>query len=292
MNIKQLLFIINPYSGSGRLHYINKIESYFKPLQDFQIEFHKINWKDKPKKGILQKISDKSYDAIIACGGDGTVSYVAEVLYGKNIIMGILPTGSANGLAKNLNLPTAFSNALNIIREGYTQPVSSITVNEYFCIHLADIGLNAAIIKQFDKENRRGFLGYLQAFRTVYFGQRKVQGILSFNNRSVKTRFYMLVFCNGTGYGTGLNINPDGRFDDFKFEVVNVKKLSLLEIFRLFLGKEKPNPAFVKIVSIDEIQVELPKKVHLQVDGEYLGKIKEVKAKMNDKFIEFLVPGE
>lgn len=204
--------------------------------------------------------------------------------------MGILPTGSANALAQNLHVPIELNAALDVIRLGNTQKVSSLMVNDYFCIHLADIGLNAAIVRRFEKLPTRGMWGYMMAFRQTYFKQKRVKATIFSNNKKIKTKFYMLVFCNGTGFGSGLVINPEGRLDDDKFEIVNVKQLSLIEIIKLYLGKKKPSPELIKIMSTQEVEVTLSRKVHLQIDGEYLGKIKNVKAQLNDKFIKFLVP--
>lgn len=290
MDFSRLLFILNPKSGTNENSFQDEIKAYFTPYPSYEINFYLIDWHTEPEKVIKTKLNNISYDAVIASGGDGTVRFVAKILYGKNIKMGILPTGSANGLAQNLKLPLTLWGALDVIRLGKTLPVSSLTVNNHFCIHLADIGLNAAIVKRFEQQKTRGIWGYINAFRAVYFKQKKVEARIKTNDSQFDTGFYMLVFCNGTGYGTGLAINPNGRLDDFKFELVNVKKLSLLEGIRLYLGKDKPSPDYVKITSCSEVEVKLRKKVHIQVDGEYLGKVDKIEANLNDKFIEMIVP--
>lgn len=290
MSQRNLLFVLNPDSGNKDDINQQYIIDYFKEKKEFTLSFFIPDWKSNVKEDFLELLDSHSFDTVVASGGDGTVNFIAQNIYGKNIKLGILPTGSANGLAKNLAIPLPLMEALKVIEENYTQPVSSITVNGSFCIHLADIGLNASIVKRFEKQKTRGFLGYFKAFRTTIFNQKKAHAHITADKSSFDASFYMLVFCNGTGYGTGLAINPEGRLDDLKFEIVNVKRLSLLEALRLYWGQDKPHPDYAKITSCRHVKVELKKPIHLQVDGEYLGKTKKVTADFNDLFIDTLVP--
>ncbi|MBV7441045.1 hypothetical protein KRX57_06395 [Weeksellaceae bacterium TAE3-ERU29] len=290
MSQRNLLFVLNPDSGNKDDISQQYIIDYFKEKKEFTLSFFIPDWESNVKEDFSQLLNSHSFDTVVASGGDGTVNFIAKNIYGKNIKLGILPTGSANGLAKNLSIPLSIPEALQVIEENHTQRVSSITVNDHFCIHLADIGLNASIVRRFERQKTRGFLGYFKAFRATIFNQKKAHALITTDDNSIDASFYMLVFCNGTGYGTGLAINPEGRLDDSKFEIVNVKKLSLLEALRLYWGQDKPHPDYAKISSCRHVTVDLKKPIHLQVDGEYLGKTKKVTADFNDLFIDTLVP--
>ena len=98
---------------------------------------------------------------IVAVGGDGTVSLVAKQLLGSSIPLAILPGGSANGMATELNIPKDPSSALDIIVDGKEKKCDVLKINENnICIHLSDLGLNARIVKYFDKNTMRGMWGY------------------------------------------------------------------------------------------------------------------------------------
>ena len=97
-----LLFIINPGSGNNKTDWRKEIETFFKD-KPFSIELH-----DLPNPCELQIIKDlitsKKPDKVIAVGGDGTVKLIAECLANTRTPLGILPAGSANGMAKELNI--------------------------------------------------------------------------------------------------------------------------------------------------------------------------------------------
>ena len=289
MPAKSILFVLNSASGNSDNNFKQDIETYFAEKHDFSIDFFEPDWDNKPEQE-LKKLLKHDFSTVVASGGDGTVKFVAQTLYGSNLEMGILPTGSANGLAKNLNIPINIKEALDIITAGKTMPVSSLTVNGVFCIHLSDIGLNASIVKRFEEQKTRGILGYGLALKNVLFKQKRFRAKVDTGTEIMHNFFYMLVFCNGTGYGTGLAINPEGKLHDHKFEIVAVEKLSLLEGMRLYFGQDKPKPEFAKITSCRAVEVSLSRNVHLQVDGEYLGETSIVRAQLNSEFINMLTP--
>ncbi|MCT7904222.1 Diacylglycerol kinase [Candidatus Ornithobacterium hominis] len=290
MDSRKILFVLNPASGPKDKDYKEEIEAYFSQFPEISVAYHTPNWSANASIELQKEIKQNHYDTVVASGGDGTVRFVAEILYGSSTHMGILPTGSANGLAKNLELDKGIFHALETIKENQTHRVSSLTVNGAFCIHLADIGLNASIVRRFEKQKRRGFLGYLKAFVSVSFNQTASKAVIYIDNEEYQMKFYMLVFCNATGYGTGLAINPNGKLDDNQFELVQVEKFSLMEALRLYLGKDKPSPEIVRIMPCRNLIVKTKKPVHLQVDGEYQGKTKTIKVLFNDKFIKMIVP--
>src|SRR5207248_11105267 len=109
---------------------------------------------------LKQWIEKVRPSVVVAVGGDGTVSLVAKQLLGTKIILAILPAGSANGMAKELNIPTNINDALAIILKGEQKCCDVIKINEHLCFHLSDIGLNAKMVKYFAEGNIRGLLGY------------------------------------------------------------------------------------------------------------------------------------
>lgn len=288
MPTRKILFVLNPSSGTRDDNFENEIRIHFLEKPDFRLDFFVPNWDADACKDLREKLKDNDYETVVASGGDGTVTYVCEQIYGMDIKLGILPTGSANGLAKNLDIPVNLNDALNVIETGNSQRMSSLTVNGKFSVHLADVGVNAAIVKQFESQNKRGFWGYFAAFNNVIFKQKKVKAHIVTDSEIFEKEIYMLVFSNGTAYGTGLHINPDGRLDDNVFEIVMVKSLSFLSGLKLYLGKSKPSAKHMEIHSCKKVTAEFSRKIHLQIDGEYLGLTQKVEAVFNDKFIEVI----
>lgn len=112
-------FIVNPISGRGK-HNIGKteLEKHF-PKEIYKIEVEYSNCK-KHAIILTQNAFTNSPDSIVACGGDGTINEVASCLINTKIKLGIIPLGSGNGLASNLNIPKSLDKATEIIRQANT----------------------------------------------------------------------------------------------------------------------------------------------------------------------------
>jgi diacylglycerol kinase (ATP) len=90
-------------------------------------------------------------------------------------------------------------------------------------------------------------------------------------------------------YGTGVKINPDGKLDDDVFEVILVKKYSIMEILKIRFTNLPFNPEAIETFSTSKVQINTKHHVHFQVDGEYIGKVKEVQAKIIPAAINIIV---
>jgi diacylglycerol kinase (ATP) len=112
-NKLKLLFVINQGSGNSSINWTVEIANYFASKHHI-IELHELT-KDCNLGTIKAKIKLFLPDQVIAVGGDGTIKLVAECLINTNIPMGILPAGSANGLAKELGISENPIEALNLL---------------------------------------------------------------------------------------------------------------------------------------------------------------------------------
>jgi diacylglycerol kinase (ATP) len=202
----KLLFIVNNRSGSNTTDWRTTIQQYFKELPHIA-EVYELP-ENCSKEQIKQKIHASGAQRVIAVGGDGTVKLVAEMVAGTNLPMGILPGGSANGMAKELNIPTDINAALEVATEGLITKIDAIRVNGELCIHLSDIGFNAFVVKTFESMNHRGMWGYIKAAWRVLWRNRKMQVKIETDNRYVGREAQMIVLANASRYGTGAVINP------------------------------------------------------------------------------------
>src|SRR5688500_5568724 len=146
----KFLFVINPGSGGkSNQNWETVITNYFKPLPH-TIEFYTID--EKHTSTLLQDHIRKSHpNRVVAVGGDGTITMVGKLLLGSNIALGILPAGSANGMARELQIPIDPRLALDITVNGSIKCADVLKVNDEICLHLSDIGMNAQLIKYFEE---------------------------------------------------------------------------------------------------------------------------------------------
>lgn len=288
---QKILFVINNGAGNHKIDWPNEIENYFKQL-DFTIELFDLK-KSFKIEDLREKIEILNPDQVVAVGGDGTINLLAQCVLQKNIKLGILPAGSANGLAKELGISEIPAKCLKIITEGKSKKIHVLKVNNNLCIHLSDIGFNAWMINKFQKENVRGHLGYFKAnlkvLWKILFANKKVKVFLKLDNIEIETKSGMVVIANAREYGIGAVINPTGSLVDDIFEVVVIKKISVIEVFKMLVSHKPFNPEKTQVFKTKYLKINLSKKIHFQVDGEYLGKVDEVEAYIIPAAIDIIV---
>ncbi|MEO6316363.1 MAG: YegS/Rv2252/BmrU family lipid kinase [Chitinophagaceae bacterium] len=279
MNSRQhlkLLFIINPGAGNKGVDWPAAINDFFQHLPHTTEQY--LLTRGCNTDSIKDKISDSKPDRVIAVGGDGTVKLVAECLLHTEITMGIVPAGSANGLAKELHIPTDTSAALQHLLKEETQKIHLVKINGQLCVHLSDIGFNASVIKIFESEKRRGMMGYVKAAWRVLWRHSVMQATIQIDNSSIKRDAAMIVIANATRYGSGAIINPMGRLDDDLFEIVIIRKVSFTEIFKMMVSHTAYDKTKTELFQTQSLHIHSKRKAHFQVDGEYLGKTNHIEA--------------
>jgi diacylglycerol kinase (ATP) len=285
----KILFVINPVSGGKKkVNWESIIRDYFKNLPH-TIELYIL--KSKDDTGSLDYwIDELGITRIIAVGGDGTLNLLAKQLIGKDVIMGILPAGSANGMAKELDIPDDPKEALDIVVNGVIKHCDILKINEDdICLHLSDFGLNARLIKYFDESTLRGMWGYARMLIKALWRKRLMSAHIVADNLDLELNAYMVVIANASKYGTGVVINPGGNVDDGFFEIVIVRKLSFMQLIKMFFNYRRLNPKKVEIFRTKTATITTRKKTHFQVDGEYKGRIEKVYAEILPYKLKLLI---
>jgi diacylglycerol kinase family enzyme len=208
-----------------------------------------------------------------------------------NLPLAVLPAGSANGMAKELELPEDPTEALNIAVEGQEKAVDVLYLNGTdLCLHLSDIGLNAQLVRHAQSRNWRGMLGYARAAFWSLLQRRLLRVGIDTDEGHVERTAFMVVLANARVYGTGAAINPDGDVSDGRFEVVVLRRLVGRELLKMFWRFRPFDPAAVEIFSTTAVHLEVKQPADFQVDGEYRGKTTEVKAEIRPGALRVLVP--
>jgi diacylglycerol kinase (ATP) len=286
----KLFFIINPISGGKAKHdWEKEIVEYFRETPH-NIEFYILTGKGD-KISVQNYITMLNPDRVVAVGGDGTVKMVAELLKETFIPMGIIPAGSANGMAKELEIPLTPRPALDVIVDGICKKIDLIRINEeQIAIHLSDIGLNALLIKYFEQSKKRGMWGYAKAvFRVLWEKQRMLVSIEA-DSKKVNRSAYMVALANARKYGTGANINPDGDIADGKFEIVVVRRLNLYEMLKALFSNKSFDPRKIEVISTKDVVVTTRRKAYFQIDGEFMGKVNKIQARILPQILHIMVP--
>ncbi|HZI00702.1 MAG TPA: diacylglycerol kinase family protein [Flavisolibacter sp.] len=286
----KLLFVINPISGGKtKTDWETHIREYFK-TSEHQMEFFILSGKGD-ESSVNHYIDTIRPDRVAAVGGDGTIKMIAEIVQHKDIPLAIIPAGSANGMAKELNIPADIDVALEIAVNGEVKPIDLIRINDKeICIHLSDLGLNAMLVKYFEASKARGMWSYGKAIFRVMWEKQKMYVTIASDDTEIKRKAYMVVLANARKYGTGANINPEGDVSDGYFEVVIVRKLNVIEIMKAILTNKPFEKRRIEVIKTKKAMITTLKRTYFQVDGEYRGKIDRLTASIAPAQLKLLQP--
>jgi len=284
------LFIVNPISGGNdKTDIRNAVESYANERGIELLTFETTGEHDDEK--IIAIFHKYKPNRIIVAGGDGTVKFTAETLGCEDVTIGFLAAGSANGLAADLNFPDNLEEQIEIAFGNHTMDVDMISINDVKSLHMSDVGLNAEMIKRYENGSIRGKLGYaIQAFNTLTSSEGPFNAKITANGKTIETEAKMIVMANSQKYGTGVTINPEGKMDDGRFEIVIMKTLDFSVISKFVMGNIPLDSGEVEIISTDEATISTDVPVHFQVDGEYCGEETKLDIRILHRQMKLAVP--
>jgi diacylglycerol kinase (ATP) len=283
MNNK-VLFIVKPTSELFKEKEFESVIKKFAEKHNFDWKVHYTE-KSDTGKSISKIIETDSPDIVIAGGGDGTINLVASQLIGTPVELGIIPAGSANGLAYNLNIPDDLEEALEISLTARARPFDVIKINDHIhCFHLSDFGLNARVVKRFEQEGSTGFIGYgKQMFKELLEKRTVINFSIVEQGKRKKYKAEMLLIANARSFGTGAVINPEGSVDDGEFEIIMIRLYSwwsIFYLFRMFIFGKLERMKYVKVLRTDKAEIILDKPHDLQTDGEIVTGVEKLKIRI------------
>jgi len=224
---------------------------------------------------LARRAVEEGFARIVAAGGDGTVSQVANGLAGSNAILGVLPMGSVNVFAMELGLPLHnLQRCWDIIEDTNLRLVDMPSANEKYFVQLAGVGLDAQVVKETSLAFKRSFgpLSYLISAAQIA-AREPPKLFIESEHTSVEEGSFVLVG-NGRLYGGPFPFFKQAVMDDGLFDVVIFKRLGYLEIIRYL--QDVVFSADIKVPEIEyfqtrQLRITSEQDVPLEVDGELAG---------------------
>jgi diacylglycerol kinase (ATP) len=287
---KNILLVVNPISGDVDKSELIDATTLFAAKENLDLFTYLTSGDDDTSK-IKALYKKHKPERIIIAGGDGTIKMVAEATEDQDVILGILPAGSSNGLAVDLDLMKTLDENLEIAFHNNYIELDTIIINNQKCLHLSDLGLNAELVKNYEKSNTRGKWGYfLQIVNTLVDTGEPFKAVITVNDRVIDCDARMIVIANSNKYGTGITINPEGVMYDGKFELVILKNLDLMIFGEIILGNMPLNQEDIEIVSTNKATIKTNSPVDFQVDGEYCGTETALEISISPHKIKLAIP--
>lgn len=268
----KIIFIINPVAGKGEGKMVAlKIQQFFhKKNIHFQTY---LTEKAKHATELTQRFIPLQPQIIVACGGDGTINEVARALVGTNIALGIIPIGSGNGLAANLNIPKNLDLSLEIIIKGQKTKIDVGKINNNFFFSNVGFGIDADVVARYSQRKTRNFLGYASAsIKALFHFQSKKFKIELDHYEKAEGDYYFLFCSNSNEAGYGISFSPKAKLNDGKLDFLAVKKLNFMQqlLFSIYvLAKCIEKMKQAKLLQVHTVKFQHNENQTIaQIDGE------------------------
>lgn len=217
----KFLLIINPASGTVSKHRIvpHLYRRMLRLAADFDIAFSR---GPGHARDLAAEAAAKGFYGVIACGGDGTVNEIATGLVGTPTALGIVPSGSGNGLARHIGIPIDIDLSLKVIAENNIISADYGTANgvPFFCTF--GVGFDAAVSERCARESRRGALMYLKSSFSEYIKFHPEEYEIRVGDKVLTERAFLVVCCNASQYGNNAFIAPQASITDGALDFVIV----------------------------------------------------------------------
>lgn len=271
MKKKAISFILNPISGTGKQKNIAQLID--RHLDATKFDFQIFNSEHAGHMGDLAKESiAKGFEIIVVIGGDGSINEVFPNLLHTDIIFGIIPTGSGNGLARFLKIPLNPKKAIQLINQLPVQKIDTAEINGHPFISIAGVGFDAHVADMFSGNEKRGFWSYLKISFNTYFSYEEKNYTFNLNgNDRKKIQAMMVCFANSDQFGNNVKISPKAKLNDGLIDVCVVNKFPFWNIpfsmFLVFTGLvEKSN--YYKRYQTKNLRLISDGKQMVNIDGE------------------------
>ncbi len=227
------LFVVSRRAGVKRRH---DIRSMIDESCDCE---HEIALRDEQNDldALILRARREQFDVVYAVGGDGTVHEVGKRLIGTPLTLGIVPTGSGNGLARHIGLPMDVRASIRACSKGRIATIDTATVNGIPFIGTMGIGFDAWVAEQFAGSTVRGLRTYFSVAVRGLFGYSPGEYEMELDGEPFKTQALLIAIANASQYGSNARIAPLASMQDGVLDVVIVERLSLVtQPWRLFAG--------------------------------------------------------
>lgn len=288
---KKYLLVINPIAGGNDKTELVDAARKFSEKEGIELLEYETKG-DGDEEALMDLFQEHTPKRILIIGGDGTVKMVAEAVGRHDVILCVLPAGSANGLSVDLNLSSDIDENIKTAFHGDFMEMDMVSINGKKSLHLSDIGVNAELIRKYESSSIRGKLGYaLQAINTLTDLDDPFHVTIKAEGKTIDTDARMVVIANTKRYGTGVTINPIGIMDDGKFEIVVLKNLELMVIGKILSGNiPVESNEDIEILSTDKVLITTNVPVCFQIDGEFYGEVDRLDVKILHRQMKVAVP--
>jgi diacylglycerol kinase (ATP) len=285
---EKIVFIINPRSGSNTKKNIPQLIQ-----NNINTDIYEpVIWYTEARAHateLASKALSLGIKKIVAVGGDGTINEIAQSLLNTDAALGIIPSGSGNGLARHLHIPLDALRAIRLLNKSKVIKMDSGSVNgkPFFCT--SGVGFDAHIGKLFADKVKRGFQTYITTTISEFFNYTPAAYRLFIDGKKSDKEAFCITFANTSQYGNDAFICPDADVQDGLLDICIIRpfpKYTVFDLGRRLFSKSIQRSKFMERIKVKDLTIETDMEIMMHLDGEPLaaGKhlvIKVVPASLN-----------
>lgn len=222
---EKIFLIINKYAGHGVAEKAVDVVIPFLKKKGFVVEYSFTSHPGHATE-LAAKASAEGFNMVVAVGGDGTVNETALGLIGTDTVMGIIPMGSGNGLARELGISMNIRKSAHTLVKGNNLHMDVCRLNSQRFLCTSGIGFDALIADKMSKSSTRGFLKYVQLVIQESIFYKPVEVKMELDGRLVEKQVFLITFANASQFGNNAYIAPGASMTDGLIDVVIVRKFA------------------------------------------------------------------
>lgn len=272
----KVLFIINPVAGGGKAK--NAWKAYGKDiLSEFPDSETIFTSFPGEATSIASEAISKGYEAVVSCGGDGTLNEVINGIVGSNILLGVFPLGTGSDFGRTIGI-TDYESFISSMKRGRRISIDLGKVEfpngkiRYF-INSLEVGFGADVMNFVDKHIRIGRLTFLTGVVASLLRLRMFDAELEVDKNFGNYRTIEIIIANGKYFGGGMLASPNSKIDDSILDLHILKPIgrlgTLIRLRELIKGSYIEKGFSIELAG-KEIEIK-SQNVLAEMDGEVIG---------------------
>jgi diacylglycerol kinase (ATP) len=287
-----ILFIINPISGGKNKSELPLLIGKLLDPVKFFPSYSFTEYAGHAAE-LAEEAANRNFDVIVAVGGDGTINEVASKVRKFNKVLGIIPFGSGNGLARFLKIPLKAASAVQVINRLNILKIDTGLFNGNGFFNMAGMGFDAYISSIFAEDKSRGLSGYLKLGLKEVLNYKAQTYDLVIDGKEYTFKAFLISIANSSQYGNNAHIAPAASVTDGLFDICIVKEFPIMKLPVLayqMLTATTHQSKFVDIIKGREIIIRRPEEGAIHIDGEPMFMGKDLQVSILPLSLNVIVP--
>lgn len=274
----EVLVVLNPVAGHSEPEAIKAALERHLGDSGLAYECYETTGEESVPK-VVSAALERGFDLIVAAGGDGTVSGVVGGLVNSEKPLGIIPVGTGNGLARDLDIPLDVDEAVRLlVGEHALRRLDVLKANAFFSVLSVSVGLSAEMMSDTETPSKRrwGRFAYLWTGVEKLFGLRAHPFTIFVDGHKNRVRATEVLILNSGSIALGdMQWAEDIRFDDGRMDIYALRAGSLTDLLRslwyLLLQRPESDPGTWYRRAEDSVSIRTRTPMPVQVDGDFVG---------------------